>query len=156
MTEIDHVPSSVASGGTELIGSIDLHKALGVGRAHSHWIEERIKRFGLVCDRDYREIVAGGQERRWRRVLLTPMAALRIALDERSFRGVEGADKRGLRQRCTVLQDALLEARPELEQALRYCRTSSMTEEERAKLFGGAKKWTAAVDQLIHFGFIEN
>ena len=138
-----------------LVRSIDLHRALNVGRAHAHWVEDRKTRFGLVKGVDFMESDSGGEVNQWRRTLFLPLAALRIALAERTFRGVETPNKRMLRRQNMLLKDALLEARPELDRALRHHQNSGLTDEEREQLVGGRDQWLAAVEQLTELGFIE-
>lgn len=137
----------------DFVDSKDLHKSLSVGRAHAHWIADRIDRLGLSRDADYRETSRGGSQRAWTTVFLTPKAALRIALAHQPFRGVNTAGKKELLRQRDALAEALLDMRPELRKVLHYEQQVKLSRDERAKLMGWtALEWDAALDNLKSLG----
>lgn len=141
----------------ELIDSRDLHEALGVGGAHAHWIAARVQRLGLVADRDYFEEERGGPVRSWKATFLTARAALRIAVVHQAFNGVNTPSKMELKRQREALQEALLDARTELRQALRYEGMAGLTIDEKAGLMGCSPiEWINVVSDLRRLGLISS
>lgn len=137
--------------GREYISANELHIALAIAGNHrARWIEDRIARVGLLPDDDFVKVAAGAQIRSWNEIYLTPHAALRIAVSERSFR--ESGTTKDIRVHCGTMQEMILEMRPDLQKALRLRGTEGLTQEERIQLMGSASKWDDALNQLSRMG----
>ena len=139
--------------GREMVKAQDLHDALGVRGDHRlRWVHDRIERLGLLEGEDYVERDGGGAKKTWKNLALTPMAALEVAISERSFR--ESPKTIGLRRQHAALRAAVMELQPELAQALRYLKMTDVTDAERARLMGGQEQWETALQRLVELQLI--
>lgn len=140
----------------ELIDARTLHEELKVGRAFGHWIKERIEQFGLLEDHDFVKVSHGpnnGVVRQSFDYLLKPVAALRMVLAQRAFRGAHSAQKDDLIRQVAFFRERFLQQNPEYEKVLRYLTIKGLSDMEKANLMGwDLTRWQQAVSEMQSAG----